>query len=119
MINVSATFTCQCLFDLRGVSKSPGVYTMSHEVSDIGLIEVLLERLEKQRLPRLLDLEQKVDAGESLLDEDLDFLEQAMIEGTRAMPLLDRHPEYQHLAVQVVELYKQITEKAVKIEKGG
>jgi hypothetical protein len=86
---------------------------MSHEVSDIGLIEVLLERLEKQRLPRLLEIEQKVDAGKTLLDEDLDFLEQAIIDGRKAMPLLDRHPEYHHLAVQVVELYKKITEKAI------
>jgi len=92
---------------------------MSHEVSDIGLIEVLLERLEKQRLPRLLEIEQKVDAGKTLLDEDLDFLEQAIIDGRKAMPLLDRHPEYHHLAVQVVELYKKITEKAIQIEKGG
>ncbi len=33
---------------------------MSIEISDTGLIEVLLERLEKQRLPRLLDIEKKL-----------------------------------------------------------
>ena len=92
---------------------------MSNEVSDTGLIEVLLERLEKQRLPRLLDIEIKVDAGEPLLDEDLVFLENAITDGRKAMPLIDRHPEYHHLAVQVVELYKKITEKALQIEKSS
>jgi hypothetical protein len=92
---------------------------MSNEISDTGLIEVLLERLEKQRLPRLLDLEKKVDAGEPLLDEDLDFLENAIVDGRKAIPLIDRHPEYQQLATQVIELYKKITEKALQIEKGS
>jgi hypothetical protein len=92
---------------------------MSNEISDIGLIEVLLERLEKQRLPRLLDIEKKVDAGESLLDEDLEFLEHAITDGRKIMPLIDRHPEYQHLTVQVVQLYKKITEKAMQIDKGS
>ena len=54
---------------------------MSNEISDTGLIEVLLERLEKQRLPRLLDIEKKVDGGEPLLDEDLAFLESAITDG--------------------------------------
>lgn len=91
---------------------------MSGSTMDTGLIEVLLERLEKQRLPRLLALKEKVDAGESLIDEDLDFLENAIVDARKAIPLIDRHPEYQSLAAQVMELYKDISEKALQIEKG-
>ncbi len=69
--------------------------------------------------PGLLDIEKKVDAGESLLDEDLEFLEHAINDGRKITPLIDRHPEYQHLAVQVVQLYKTITEKAMQIDKGS
>lgn len=92
---------------------------MSDSTKDAGLIEVLLERLEKQRLPRLLAIEEKVDAGESLLDEDLDFLENAIVDARKAIPLIDRHPEYQALAAQVMELYKTISDKALKSEKGS
>ena len=68
-------------------------------------------------LPRLLDIEKKVEAGESLLDEDLDFLENSIADARKAIPLIDRHPEYQALAAQVMELYKTISEKALQAEK--
>lgn len=91
---------------------------MNDPIDDTGLIEVLLERLEKQRLPRMFALKEKVDSGEPLDDLDLEFLEMSIIDGRKAIPLIDRHPEYQALAAQVMELYKDITEKALQIEKG-
>jgi hypothetical protein len=91
---------------------------MNDSTTDTGLIEVLLERLEKQRLPRLLAINEKVDAGESPDDADLDFLEHSIVDARKAIPLIDRHPEYQALAAQVMELYKDISDKALQIEKG-
>ena len=92
---------------------------MSDPTLDIGLIEVILERLEKQRLPRLLDIQKKVDEGTSLDDLDLDFLESSMKDANRIIPIIDRHPEYQTLAAEVMTLYKDITEKALQIEKSS
>ena len=48
---------------------------MSDPTEDPGLIEVILERLEKQRLPGLLAIKEKVDGGISPDDFALDFLE--------------------------------------------
>lgn len=90
---------------------------MNNSASDAGLIEVLLERLEKQRLPRLLAINEKVDTGKPLDDMDLEFLESSIMDARKAIPLIDRNPEYQHLATQVIELYKNITDKALQIEK--
>ena len=92
---------------------------MNNTTADTGLIEVLLERLEKQRLPRLLAINEKVDAGKSLDDMDLEFLESSIKDARKAIPLIDRHPEYQHLAAKVMELYKVITDKALQIEKNS
>ena len=92
---------------------------MKKSTSDTGLIEVLLERLEKQRLPRLLALKEKVDGGESLEDVELDFLEKSIADARKLTPLIDRNPEYQPLAAQVLGLYKDISEKALQIEKGS
>ena len=92
---------------------------MNNSTTDAGLIEVLLERLEKQRLPRLLTLKKKIEEGSSLDDLDLDFLENSIIDARKVIPIIDRHPEYQSLAAQVMELYKDISEKALQIEKGS
>ena len=87
---------------------------MVDENNDLGIIEVVLERMEKQRLPRLFAIKQKVDEGESLDDYELDFLELAIADARKLLPLIDRHPEYQHLAAQVMELYKDISDKALQ-----
>jgi len=92
---------------------------VSDSTNDIGLIEVILERLEKQRLPRLLAIKEKVDEGTSPDDLDLDFLEQSIADATRIIPLIDRHPEYQTLAGEVMTLYKDISDKALQIEKSS
>ena len=92
---------------------------MSDSNIDTGLIEVLLERLEKQRLPRLLDIKKKVDEGTPLEDFDLDYLESSMSDARDAIPLIDRHPEYQSLAAKVMDLYKEISERALQIEKSS
>ena len=90
---------------------------MSDATMDDGLIEVLLERLEKQRMPRLLDIQKKVDGGNPLEDFDLEFLEMLMVDAQKSIPLIDRHPEYHALSAKVIMLYKDITDKALAIEK--
>ena len=92
---------------------------MNNSTTDTGLIQVLLERLEKHRLPRLLALQDKVHSGVSPDNADLDFLENAIADARKVIPIIDRHPEYQSLATKVIELYKDISEKALQIEKGS
>lgn len=89
---------------------------MKSSEHDQGVIQALLDRLNNQRLPRLLALKDRVDAGEVLSDEDLAFLHEVFEDAERAKPLFDRNPQYQELGARVVSLYSEISTKALKNE---
>jgi hypothetical protein len=90
---------------------------MTDESKDAGIIQVLAERMESQRLPRALSIKEKVDRGEPLIDLDIHFLEELFQDAQQIQPLLDRHPEWQPLAAKLMHLYKEITEKGLENEK--
>jgi len=85
--------------------------------NDDGVIAVLLERFNKQRLPRILKLKEKIDGGEKLGDLDIAFLEEVLKDANQVIPLSDRHPEYQELMAKVIRLYHEITARALENEK--
>lgn len=86
---------------------------------EAGVVQVLAERLEKQRLPRALALKERVDQGEMLGDSDIAFLEEVFRDAAQIKPYLDTHPEWQDLAGRLVHLYQTITEKALENQKQG
>lgn len=90
---------------------------MSESSRDEGVIQVLLELLETQHLPRARDLKKKVDAGERLDRYDVHFLERLVADVRQASPLVKRHPEHEKLAVSVLQLYKEIIDRAAENEK--
>jgi hypothetical protein len=86
---------------------------------EAGVIEAVLERLADQTLPRALDIKRKVDAGDKLLDSDTLFLDQALADLRRDGPYVEHHPEWEPLYSRVIDLYDQITRKALENEQRG
>lgn len=90
---------------------------MTQSNMDAGVISVVLDRLEKHRLPKILALKDKVDGGDTLDDYDIEFLEQVLSDAGKINALIDRNPEYKELAAKVLSLYNEITGKALENEK--
>ena len=86
---------------------------------DEGVLTVIVERMQEQRFPRALELKAKVDAGETLEDFDIDFLEKVFEDCTSLKPLLGRHPQYQELAARMMSLYHAITTQALANEQAS
>ena len=84
-----------------------------------GVMAVLMERFETQRLPRALALKEKVDGGECLDEFDMAFLQETLADSTKVRPMLARHPEFEPLASKVASLYREITENALANEKAA
>lgn len=90
---------------------------MTEPSDEDGVILALIDRFEKQRLPRLKALKEQVDSGELLSAGDVEFLETVMHDAQQSKHLIDRHPEWHSFCSYVIHLYETITEKALDNEK--
>ena len=92
---------------------------MTESSNDAGVLTVLMERLEKRRLPRALAIKEKVDRGERLEEWDTDYLKKIIADAQQALGLIDKYPNYQDLYARVADLYEDITRKALENEEGA
>jgi hypothetical protein len=90
---------------------------MTESTGELGVIQALIDRFEKQRLPRLLELKTRVDKGGVLSELDIRFLTEVTHDAQQSKPLIDRHPEWHKFCAEVIHLYEEITEKALSNEK--
>jgi hypothetical protein len=90
---------------------------MGESGKDLGVIAAVLERMKTQRLPRALELKKKVNRGELLDDSDIEFLEQVVADSGQVRTYVEKHPEFKALAANMMNLYQEITKKALENEK--
>ena len=90
---------------------------MKKDSKDKGIIFMVLERFNKQRLPRALDLKKRVDSGELLSEFDHQFLKEVFADANRIKPLVDRNPEYKELYEKAYNLWKGIIDKDLENQK--
>ncbi len=91
---------------------------MSEKSKDAGVILALLERFNKQRRPRALEMKEKVDRGEPLNEHDLILLKEVFDDAGRIKQLVDRNPEYLELYERGFNLWKGIIDKDLENQKG-
>lgn len=87
---------------------------MEHTEAEKGVAVVLLKRLVDERLPRLLEMQSRVDKGEVLADFDIEYLEKALQDANHNQLRGIKFPEYSDIIDKVAALYQQITSKALE-----
>ena len=92
---------------------------MSTPSDDTGIIQVILERFEKQRLPRMIEIKQQLDEGNKINEFELEYLSAALHDARTLLPILERHPEYEPLLSRIFQYYKIITDEALGNEKNS
>ncbi|UNK57979.1 hypothetical protein MNQ95_02380 [Pseudoxanthomonas daejeonensis] len=86
------------------------------EENDDAVLQTLLDRLLRFRLPRALELKKRVDAGQCLTDADIDFLKMALEDAQNGQKFVVRNPQFHILGSQIVQLYDAIVSGAMKNE---
>lgn len=90
---------------------------MSDE-NDDAVLQTLMDRLLRFRLPRLLAVKERVDQGEPLTDDDIVFLKAAMADAQASQQYVMRNPDFHDLGARIVQVYSEIVSKAVENEQG-
>ena len=90
---------------------------MKKTSKDKGVIFALLERFNKQRLPRALEMKKRVDSGELLNEQDHVFLKEVISDASKIKQLVDRNPEYQELYGKAYNLWQGIIDKDLENQK--
>ncbi|MFZ5602141.1 MAG: hypothetical protein ACOY7J_06785 [Pseudomonadota bacterium] len=90
---------------------------MSDDQTEAGMITALIQRMKNIRLPRALDIKAKVDNGEVLDEFDIKFLEEVFEDSRNVGAYLTGQPELEDVIGKMVQLYHDITEKALANEQ--
>lgn len=85
--------------------------------NDEGTPQVLIERFVEHRLPVLLEMKKSVEAGEPLSDGEIEVLSRIIEQEKSFGGVAEKYPEYKPMIAQVIDLYNEITEKALLNER--
>lgn len=87
-----------------------------HSADDREMITALAKQFSEQHFPRAMKIKKRVFSGEKLSDFDLAFLEKIFKDAKYILRFADKHPEHQELVAKALQMYTDITEKALENE---
>ena len=86
---------------------------------DDGTSQVLIKRFVERRLPVLLEMKKSVDAGNPLTEGEIELLSRVIEQEKSFGGVAEKYPEYKPMIAKVIDLYNEITEKALENEQNS
>lgn len=90
---------------------------MEQSEKDAGTLAALMLDLEEIRLPRAMQILEKVNEGEILSEYDITFLKSVYEDSRETELLVERHPDYYSVICRCLSLYTEIITKGIENEK--
>lgn len=80
--------------------------------ADAGIMTELLDRFNHLHLPRVLEIKDRLEQGELLLEPDIEFLILVISDSQNMCRIIERNPEFKPLAAKMSHFYYQVIEIA-------
>lgn len=90
---------------------------MKNNTTDEIVITALLKRFTDHRFPRAIEIQKRVFGGDKLTESDILFLENVINDEKYILRYYDKYPEYQDIVTKGIQLYTNITQKALENEE--
>ncbi len=84
-----------------------------------GTYQVMVERFVERRLPTLMDIHARVEAGELLGDGDIEIMSRVIDQAHDFGKAAHEFPEAKPLIAKLIDLYEEITERALQNEESA
>lgn len=89
------------------------------ETKNIGVLTVLVTQFRRSRLPRLLEIKESVIQGNTISEEEIEFLNNVISDANHAIPTVNGVPELHSFCSHVTHLIYTITERALMNEENA
>ena len=90
---------------------------MSDPAKEAGVLTTVIKRAVDLRLPKALEMQQRVDAGGLLDKRDMAFLEEVFRDAQVILPMASNHPEFHDVGMRMLQIYKDVLARALENEK--
>lgn len=90
---------------------------MDQKEEDRATLTAIMERFNKWRYPRVLEIKGRLERQETLTDQDMKFLDRVFEATQDVLPIIERNPEYHEIASKAVALIHDVTTLALENEQ--
>jgi hypothetical protein len=88
------------------------------EVNDAGIFFTVFERFAKLHLPRVIQIQDRIEQGLELNEFEIEFLSEVLHDSNLLFPYIDRHPECQQWFANTVHYYNIVVDQATRLNQG-
>ena len=81
---------------------------------ELGVVQVVLTRFNRDVIPALKNMKLRVDAGETLSERETEKLEKAIKRSVRGREFAKKHPEYKALLESAQDVFEYIARKSAE-----